>query len=67
MEHFAIKCCGSSSSYKKEKQIHCIKQTVAKKIYRKLSEEKYKKGSRQSGAQGPEDRQPTALGKHPGK
>lgn len=52
MEHFAIKCCGSSSSYKKEKQIHCIKQTVAKKIYRKLSEEKYKKGSRQSGAQG---------------
>lgn len=44
MEHFAIKCCGSSSSYKKEKQIHCIKQTVAKTyIYRKPSEEKYKK------------------------
>lgn len=53
MEHFAINCCGSSSSYKREKQIHCIKQTVAKKKYiGNYLRNSTKKGSRQSGAQG---------------
>jgi len=41
-EHFATDHRGSSSSYKKEKQNHSIKQTAAKKN-RKTSEEKYKK------------------------
>lgn len=47
MEHFATNC--TSSSYKKEKQNHSIKQTAAgkkKKKKRKTSEKKYKKGSR---------------------
>lgn len=49
MEHFATNC--TSSSYKKEKQNHSIKQTAAKrKKKRKTLEEKYKKGSRHSGA-----------------